>query len=401
MLRRLPIESRQPIVVFGFARLAVTLTALIALAVLGFPYGGRAAVVIVALALPWSLFALWISRRDPDRALSAAMAAGDFVVLIVFELVVPDTWAAVRFGALYLVAAHAAFQGERRGLAVAAAGAGTLVLATVLRGDAPPVGDQYAFYEVAFVLTALATAVVVGGLRTSESASRLRARGLSRRTIQSESEVRRRLAEALHDGPVQELIGLDMILSSARTAAARGRNEEAARLIDDAREVAERNIRALRDEIVDLGPYAFRELTFDTAVENCIPAWKRRYGFEVMATIERVTLPADVAGALFRIVQEAVVNAGRHSQAHTVGISLRSVDSEVELRVTDDGHGFTHEERLTVEQPGHVGLASIRERAELLGGELDIETSERGTRVLVRAPLPRRAPEPGAPVRPG
>ena len=392
MLRRLPIESAQPVVIFAFARVAVVLVALVTLAVLGLPYEGRAVAAILALALPWSLFALWMSRRDPDRALSPAVAVGDFAVLIVFEIAVPDTWAAVRFGALYITAAHAAFQGERRGLAVAAGGSSALVLATLLRGEAPPTGDQLAFYEVAFVLTALVTAVVVGGLRTSESASRLRARGLSRRTIQSESEVRRRVAEALHDGPVQELIGLDMILSSARKAAAEGRREDAAVLVDDAREVAERNIQALRDEIVDLGPYAFRELTFDTAVDNCMPVWKRRYGFEVMATIERIALPAEMAGDLFRIVQEAVVNAGRHAEAETVAISLRSVDSGVELRVADDGHGFADADPLAASEPGHLGLASIRERAELLDGELEIETSERGTRVLVRAPLAQRAP---------
>ena len=72
------------------------------------------------------------------------------------------------------------------------------------------------------MLSALATGLVVGSLRTSESASRLRARSLSRRTIQAEGEVRRRVAEAIHDGPIQELIALDMILSSARTAVLRG-----------------------------------------------------------------------------------------------------------------------------------------------------------------------------------
>ena len=133
------------------------------------------------------------------------------------------------------------------------------------------------------MLSALATAVVVGLLRTSESASRLRARGLSRRTMQAESEVRRRVAESIHDGPVQELIGLDMILSAARNAAEHGRGDEATGLIDEARELGMRNLRALRDEIVDLGPYAFQELSFDTAIEDCLPVWRRRYGFEVRA----------------------------------------------------------------------------------------------------------------------
>ena len=168
-----------------------------------------------------------------------------------------------------------------------------------------------------------------------------------------------------------------------------GRRDEASALLDDARELAERNIRVLREEIVDLGPYAFEELGFDTAIENCIPVWRRRYGLEVMATIERIELPGDMAGDLFRIAQEAVVNAGRHSGAEAVSISLRTVDSQVELRVTDNGKGFGDADPFGLSPPGHLGIASMRERAELMNGSLDIESSDRGTRVLVRAPLPQ------------
>jgi signal transduction histidine kinase len=193
----------------------------------------------------------------------------------------------------------------------------------------------------------------------------------------------------LHDGPVQELIGLDMMLSSARKAASDGRTDDAARLLDEARELTERNIRVLRDELVDLGPYAFEELTFGTAIENCLAVWKRRYGVQVLATIEQVDLPSETAGVLFGIAQEAVVNAGRHSGADAVSLSLRAVDSQIELRVTDDGSGFKDTDPLGSSEPGHLGLAMMRERAELLDGSLDIETSDRGTRVLVLVPLPR------------
>jgi signal transduction histidine kinase len=199
--------------------------------------------------------------------------------------------------------------------------------------------------------------------------------------------VRRRVAEALHDGPVQELIGLDMILSSARKAAAEGRRADASLLLDEARELTERNIAVLRDELVDLGPYAFEELAFDTAIENCMPVWKRRYEFEVMASLERVELAPEVKGDLFGIVQEAVANAGRHSGAEAVSINLRSVDGMLELRVADNGRGFGDEDPLGPSEPGHLGLAMMRERAELLGGSLDIESSGRGTRVLVSVPL--------------
>jgi signal transduction histidine kinase len=298
---------------------------------------------------------------------------------------------AVRVAALFLVASHAHFQGERRGIAVAALGSIALVSATQIRGDEPVESALIGFYETVFVITALATGIVVGSLRTAESASRLRARRLSRRTIQAENQVRRRVAESIHDGPVQELIGLDMILSAAGQAAGRGRSEETVALIEEARELTTRNITALRDEIVDLGPYAFQELTFDQAVENCIPVWRRRYDFEVMATIERIELPAEMAGDLFRIVQEAVVNAGRHSHADAVSINLRRADKNVELRVADNGRGFGSSEPLNSTEPGHLGLASMRERAELLDGLLDVASSDRGTRVLVKVPL-RRPP---------
>jgi|SRR5215218_2295064 len=388
MLRRLPIESTRPLVVFALGRVAIAVVALATVAALGFPYGGRVAAVAGLVLLPWSVVCFALARSRPEWALSVLVVVGDFVALLVLELVAPEALGVVRVTALFLIAAHAHFQGERRGLALALIGSVGLVVAAAVRDDTPVDGDTLAFYEIAFVLAAAATGIVVGTLRTSESASRLRARAVSRRTIQAENEVRRRVAEAIHDGPVQELIGLDMMLSSARKAAAEGRGADAAALLDDARRLAERNVVALRDEIVGLGPYAFEELSFETAIENCLPAWERRYGFEVMATIERIDLPSDMAGDLFRIAQEAVVNAGRHAGAEAVSISLRAVDSQVELRITDDGDGFDDGHPLGATEPGHLGVASMRERAELLDGTLDIATSDLGTRVLVRAPLP-------------
>jgi two-component system, NarL family, sensor kinase len=387
MLRRLPVESGRPVVVFALTRLAVTLLALIAIAALDFPYEGRAAAVIGGLLLPWSVAMLVVARRHPEPALSPLVPAVDFLLLAILEAAVPETLGAVRVTALFLVASHAHFQGERLGMAVAVLGSALLVITTQVRGDEPVDGSVLALYESVFVISAVATALVVGRLRTAESASRLRARGLSRRAIQAESEVRRRVAEAIHDGPVQELIGLDMMLSAARGATEDGRSEEARALIEEARELATRNIQALRDEILDLGPYAYQELSFASAIEHCIPIWKRRYGFEVLATIEQVDMPPEMSGDLFRIAQEAVVNAGRHAGARAVSISLRTVDSNIELRVTDNGSGFTDGDPLASSEPGHLGLASIRERAEILDGTLEIETSELGTKVLVLAPL--------------
>ena len=385
-MQRIPIESARPIVVFALARVAVAVVALAAVAIVDFEHQDAAAAVL-ALFVAWSIAVLVVARREPDRAVNPLVAVGDFALLLALDLAAPDALGTVRLAALFLIAAHAHFQGERRGVAIAAIGSTVLVLGSALRGDSSFDENVLAFYEAVFLLSALATAVVVGLLRTSESASRLRARGLSRRTMQAESEVRRRVAESIHDGPVQELIGLDMILSAAHNAAENGRGDEAAGLISDARELGMRNLRALRDEIVDLGPYAFQEISFETAIENCLPVWQRRYGFEVGLAIERIHMPPEMRGHLFRIAQEAVVNAGRHADANAVSISLRTVGAQVELRVTDDGDGFDGTDPLGAAEPGHLGLASMRERAELMDGTLEIETSARGTRVLVLAPL--------------
>lgn len=392
LLRRLPIESPQPAVQFAAARAAMTVLATATVAVLDVASKGRVLFALGAIGIPWTVGVLLAALRRPQVALHPALAAGDFAVLALVEVLAPETYGAVRFAALFLVAVHAHLQGDRRGLAVAAGGVVALVVPTAVRGDAPASGALLAYYEVVFALCALATGLLVGRLRTAESASRLRARRLSRRTIQLETEVRRRVAESIHDGPVQELIGLDMLLSTADRAAAAGEPERARELIRDARELAGRNVQELRDEIVDLGPYAFEELGFETAIENCMPVWKRRYRFQVLATIERVEMPPEMAGDLFRIAQEAVVNAGRHANADTVSLSLRTVAGELELRVTDDGDGFGDVDPLAPAEFGHLGLATMRERAELMNGRLEIESSERGTRVLVRVP----APVPGA-----
>ena len=117
-----------------------------------------------------------------------------------------------------------------------------------------------------FAVASLSTAVVVGALREAESSARLRARSLSRRTIDTEASVRRRLAEAIHDGPLQELTSVEMMLASAEQALDRGDDARGRAVLTEARALTRSNISFLRDEIVELGPHAFEELTFEQAV---------------------------------------------------------------------------------------------------------------------------------------
>src|SRR3954465_11602155 len=222
--------------------------------------------------------------------------------------------------------------------------------------------------------------------RAREPARRLGAQELSRRTIVGEDEVRRHVADFIHDGPVQELIGLDLILQGATRATERGDAGRATELINQARELAESNIHALRDEIVSLGPYAFEELSFEIAVERCIPLWRRRYGCEVTVDAN-IELEPQVANDLFRITQEAVANACKHGDSDHVHVTLEREGDDAVLKVVDNGKGFGDVNPLGRHEPGHIGLASMRERTEMLDGILDIDTRAGRTEICVRVPL--------------
>lgn len=384
-LARPPIESLRPVASFAWVRLLLVAATLAADLILGAPTGAALPIVLAAAALPWSVAILALARRRPDRALLPFVAGGDFILLAAVEAAAPQTYAAVHFITLVFIAAHAHFQGPRRGILLAGAGSALLIAASIVRR--PPLADNtLGLYEAVFAVACLATAAVIGELRGIETAGRLRARELSRRTIAGEDEVRRQVADFIHDGPVQELIGLDLLLQGAVRATERGDSARATDLIAQARQLAESNIHALRDEIVNLGPYAFEELSFEIAVERCIPVWRRRYGC-IVTVDANIELEPHAANDLFRITQEAIGNACKHGESRRVRVTLEREGSAAVLRVTDNGKGFADVNPLGPHEPGHIGLASMRERSELLQGRLEIESEPGRTVVQVRVPL--------------
>jgi signal transduction histidine kinase len=384
--RRLPIGSTQPVAGFGLIRVAIVLITIVALLIFDIPDRNELLVLAVAVGLPFSLVVALLARRAPVVALNPAVALIDLAILAAAEAVAPASYGAVRFLALFLIAAHAHFQGEVRGVAIAIA---SIVLLTPIAfaSDVPVSGSLLAFYECLFAASALAAGVFMGRLRMAETAGRMRARELSRRVLEAEGDVRRKIAETIHDGPVQELVSMDMVLDTARRALERGDIDRATALVEEARTAAERNILSLREEIVGLGPFALDELTLDMALEQCAPAWSRRYDMPVRLDLEDVDLPNETCGSLFGIAQEAVANAGRHARASEVTVSVRTFDGQVELRVTDDGDGFDEQAALASDEPGHIGLVTMRERAEMIDGSLTIESGRNGTAVVALAPV--------------
>ena len=384
--QRTPLESREPIVAFAVIRALTAAAGVAALAILGFPYGGSATAVIFALALPWSLFVLVLTRRSSDAGLSPLIALGDMAVLGVLQGVEPDMYAPVHFAALFLVAAHAHFQGAGWSLIVGATPPLVLIPVT-LSTDVPVDDGLLEAYEVIFAVACMSAAFVVGALREAETSARLRARALSRRAIDTESGMRRRLAQAIHDGPVQELASVELMLAAAEQAFNDGDSARAHEALREARSLTRTNVSFLRDEIVELGPHAFEELTYEQAIADCVKVWERRYGVKVDTDIDGNELPIEVAGTMFRITQEAVANAGKHAQASSIAVRLHCEAGSARLEVEDDGRGFGDVDPLGPAEPGHIGLASMRERAEMLGGRLVIQSGHGGTLVRFSVPV--------------
>src|SRR5688500_9213262 len=238
---RPPLESREPIVEFALSRALIAGAAVAGLAILGFPYEGAATAVLAAVVLPWAVAVLVITRRSPQAGLSVLVPIGDFVVLGALQAVEPELYAPVHFTALFLVAAHAHFQGADRSLLVGVLPPAILIPVTAAT-DVPVTSGLLNAYECVFAVSCVAAALIVGSLRTAESRGRLRARELSRRTLDQESEVRRRLAESIHDGPIQELSSVELMLASVEQAMQQDDAGRALSTLHDARELTRANI---------------------------------------------------------------------------------------------------------------------------------------------------------------
>ena len=201
---------------------------------------------------------------------------------------------------------------------------------------------------------------------------------------------RRRLARELHDGPAQTLaaalFGVDLAVGALDRAPATARDELLA-----ARALLREALDDVRSLMAGLRPRLLEERGVVVAL-NQLAAMPPLWGTEVSVETEGIgsgeRLPADVELALFRIAQEAVSNSRRHGAASRVRVSLTIRRGVAELLVVDDGRGFLCEPGFLWSSRGE-GLPGMRERAELLGGTLQVESAPgTGTRIALMLPLP-------------
>jgi two-component system, NarL family, sensor histidine kinase UhpB len=199
--------------------------------------------------------------------------------------------------------------------------------------------------------------------------------------LQAQEEERARVARDLHDEVNQSLTGLLLRLEAARETAPPELEPELA----ETKALANQAMRELLSLARQLRPTALDDLGLAAAtagqVEQLAARDEIEAGFEAEGDFSN--LGDDAQLVVYRVAQEALSNAARHSGAGRVCVRLRRrPDGGVELEIADDGRGFAFDDA-----EGGLGIAGMRERALLVGGELTIESRpERGTTVRLAVP---------------
>jgi PAS domain S-box-containing protein len=209
-------------------------------------------------------------------------------------------------------------------------------------------------------------------------------RALTRRLVEAEELERRRIARELHDRVGQNLsalnINLDIVLGQLRDAPSRRRLEDSLTLVDD-------TLQSIENVMADLRPPLLDEYGLGAALAWYAEEYAQRTGIAVSVDNAHDAargLRPEAAVALFRIAQEALNNAAKHSAAKRITVLLEDEDNDIVLSVSDDGRGFAAEQGAR----GRWGMTTMRERAEAAGGRLSVESSP-GNGTTVRAAVPR------------
>jgi signal transduction histidine kinase len=218
---------------------------------------------------------------------------------------------------------------------------------------------------------------------------RLRQRQLERevllqRAIESSDLERRRIASDLHDGAVQNLVAVAYALAADERAGAGG----ATLTISQPAAVVRETIRELRTLLVDIYPPNLHQSGLRAALEDLV-APLATAGMTIELDVPHdLELPHAAEALLFRVAQEAVRNALRHSGAAHVDVRVLTDARRARLTVRDDGEGFVVDDVRARVRDGHVGLRLAAGLAHESGGRLDVESARgEGTSVTVEVPL--------------
>jgi signal transduction histidine kinase len=219
---------------------------------------------------------------------------------------------------------------------------------------------------------------------------------LSAQLINAQETERRHIARELHDEIGQALTIVKINLQSLQPFAVAGADrptppQVAQTALQDSLNTVDVALRQVRDLSLNLRPSILDDLGLVAALRWYVDRYSQRTG---LTTAFRVTgslppLPANVATACFRIVQEALTNVARHAQAQRVTVALKPQAEALHLLIEDDGIGFDVEAaRVHALQGSSLGLLGMEERARLVEGHLALHsTPASGTQIHVHIPL--------------
>ena len=212
-------------------------------------------------------------------------------------------------------------------------------------------------------------------------------RTLLSRIVEAQEEERRRIAADIHDDPIQKMTAVSLRIDAL------GRHLESAdgkHQLGALREAVAGAIGRLRHLLFELHPVSLERDGLAVTLRDSLRDLHEETGIEVHLEDHLVIEPSDeIRAAAYRIAQEALANVRKHAEAARVDVLVESRADGLALRVRDDGRGF---DRRQASAAGHLGVPTMRERAEVMGGHLRLDTAV-GAGTTVEAWLPEAARE--------
>lgn len=393
MIRSLPGPPQPPRTegLLAVIRLAALPVVLIGERLVPYPQAGaRLFGPIFVLAAAYAVLAAWRAwRRSGDDGVPAWQLTLDVLFLCALVYTSGGPFSEARYGFFVIPVAAALLARPRvtaaaSGVAVAAYVGVSLLHSAIERSDAV----AFEAAQVAYLVwTGVAATLVSTALarRASQVAALAASRGrLVAQTLDSEDYERRQLAEALHDDAIQNLLAARQELAPDRAHAAD---------LAMVRLGLDRTVAQLRGAVFDLHPYLLEHAGLGPALEAVAEDSARWGGFVTEVHVD----PGLVTGheqLLFSVGRELIRNVARHAQADHLRASVTCQGETIALVVADDGRGFAHDLLHAAPLRGHIGLASMAERVQAVGGSFSIEGGPgSGTRIEVRLPIEKPEPQ--------